>query len=108
MKCIFGVEKSARVLRGLANLSTLRERREELVKKFAVKCSNDPAFEHWFPVRKTGRVTRNAETYLEEQARCDRLKNSPLFYMKRILNGKIGKVYGTRNKSYREDIVAPC
>lgn len=107
LKCIFGPEKSARKLRGLAGLTTLRERREELVLKFATKCANDPAFDHWFPRRVTGRNTRNknTETYLEEKARCDRLKNSPLYYFRRILNGTIGKHYGTRNKNYREDIV---
>ena len=107
LKCIFGPEKSARKLRGLAGITTLRQRREDLVLKFATKCANDPAFEHWFPKRITGRATRNqnAEVFLEEKARCDRLKNSPLYYFRRILNGKTGKLYGTRNKSYREEVV---
>ena len=33
------------------------------------------------------------------------MKNSPVFYFRRILNGKVGKAYGTRNKLYREDVV---
>ena len=106
LKCIFGRELSARRLRGLAGVATLRQRREELVEKFALKCSKDPVFDHWFP-RRTGRPTRNSDTYMEEKARCERLKNSPLFYFRRVLNGKIGKTYGTRNKSYREDVVRP-
>ena len=106
LKCIFGPELSARKLRGLAAIPTLRQRREELVEKFDIKCSNDPAFEHWFP-RRTGRTTRNMDTYLEEQARCERLRNSPLHYFRRILNGKKGKTYGSRNKSYREDVILP-
>ena len=105
LKCIFGPGKSARKLRGLSGLPTLRVRREEIVKKFATKCANDPVFEHWFPRKSTGRVTRNKETYLEEQARCERLKNSPIYYFRRILNGKIGKTYGSRNRMYREDVV---
>ena len=106
LKTIFGVGKSARTLRGEARITTLRERREELVSKFAHKCANDPAFDHWFPKRETTRNTRNknTETYLEEKARCDRLKNSPIFYFRRILNGKVGKEYGKRNRSYREDV----
>ena len=104
LKCIFGPELSARRLRGLAGISTMRERREQLVGKFAHKCANDPAFDHWFP-RRTGRATRNKEVYLESNARCDRLKNSPIYYFRRILNGKVGKSYGVRNKSYREDII---
>ena len=107
LKCIYGTELSARRLRGIAGLPTLRERREEIVKKFAHKCTNDPAFDHWFPRRVVSRNTRNGgnEPFLEERARCDRLKNSPLFYFRRILNGKEGKKYGTRNKQYREDTV---
>ena len=105
MKCIFGPDLSARKLRALSGLITLRERREEIVKKFALKCANDPVFDHWFPRREVARATRNKEVYLEEKARCERLNNSPLFYFRRILNGKVGKSYGTRNKDYREDIV---
>ena len=73
--------------------------------KFAFKCANDPAFEHWFPKKNTGRVTRSKEIYLEEQARSERLKNSPIYYFRRILNGKIGKTYGSRNRMYREDVI---
>ena len=91
LKTIFGSELSARRLRGEANLETLRDRRENIVKKFAIKCSNDPAFSHWFLRRQTTRVARNNELYLEEKARCDRLKNSPIYYLRRILNGKPGK-----------------
>ena len=104
LKCIFGPDLSARKLRGLAGLITLRERREEIVKKFALKCADDPAFEHWFLRREAMRSTRNKEIYLEEKARCEWLKNSPLYYFRRILKRKEGKSYGTRNKAYREDI----
>ena len=105
LKCIYGTELSARRLRGLAGVGTLRERREEMVLKFATKCANDPAFDHWFPRRQTARKTRNADTYLEERARCDRLRNSPLHYFRRVLNGKVGKTYGSRNREYREDVI---
>ena len=100
LKCIYGSDLSVRRrLRGLAGVVTLRERREELARKFAVKCSNDPAFDHWFPKITARRSLRNAqETYREEKARCERLKNSPLFYFRRRLNGKVGKVYGERNR----------
>lgn len=36
-------------------------------------------------------------------AKTDSLKNSPLFYMRRRLNGKPGKEYGERNRTYREN-----
>ena len=81
LKCIFGPELSARRLRGMAGLTTLRERREEIVKKFAFKCSNGPALAHWFPLREVTRTTRNTDVYKEEKPRCERLKNSPLFIL---------------------------
>ena len=107
LKCIFGTESSARTLQGLAEIETLRSRREELTAKFARKCAADPAFDHWFPLkehRSSARI-KSKEIYLEKKARTERMKNSPVYYFRRILNGKVGKTYGTRNKSYREDVV---
>ena len=31
------------------------------------------------------------------------MKDTPLFFMRRRLNGKPGKVYGERNREYREE-----
>ena len=58
LKCVYGTDKSARRLRGLAGIGTLRERREELCRKFANKCVKDPVFEKWFPLRTTRRSGR--------------------------------------------------
>ena len=89
-KCIFGPFKSARKMRRLANLPTLRERRIHLCDKFARKALGNPRFAHWFPLR-AGRVTasrngKKKEAFLEEKARCSRLYNSPIFYFRRRLN----------------------
>ena len=101
LKCIFG-PMSGRKLREKANLPTLRSRREDLCDKFAVKLAANPLFTHWFPQKTTrARGAVKQEKYLEEKARCDRLKNSPLYYFRRRLNGKEGKVYGKRNEEYR-------
>ena len=106
LKCIFGPGMSARKMRGQAGLETLRERRIYLCDKFAKKCSDSPFFHHWFPRKETRASSRiRGEQFLEEKARCQRLMNSPLFYFRRRLNGKEGKIYGQKNKSYREDIV---
>ena len=109
LKCIYGSEKSARRLRGMAGLTTLRDRRESSVMKFAHKCSNDPAFDHWFPRKEVTRTTRHgrSEVFREDKARCERLKNSSVHYFRRILNGKPGKEGGKRNKNYREDVICP-
>ena len=42
------------------------------------------------------------DKYQETFARCDRLRNLPLHYMRRRLNGKAGKEYGERNRCYRD------
>ena len=61
----------------------------------------------WFPLRQTGRSGRLSakpcEKYIEKFARCDRLRDSPLFFFRRRLNGKKGKEYGARYREYRED-----
>ena len=103
LKCIFGPRLSARRLRELAGVSTLRQRRIEHCDKFARKCADSPRFSHWFPPVSGRRSGRNGDEYKEEYARCKRLYNSPLFYMRRRLNGKPGKQYGERNRQYRED-----
>ena len=103
LRCIFGYGKSARSLRGEANIETLRSRRIEQTDKFARKAAADPRFCHWFPLKENRRSATSTEQYEEKFARCDRLKNSPLFYMRRRLNGKEGKQYGERNRAYREN-----
>ena len=103
LRCIYGYGRSARSLRDSANLETLRARRIRLTDNFARKAAGDPRFCHWFPLRVAARNTRSQEKYEEKYAKCDRLKNSPLFYMRRRLNGKEGKTYGERNRIYREN-----
>ena len=90
LKCIFSPKISGRRLRALSGLTTLRERRIQYCDKFAEKCVRNPRFEHWFSERKLslGRQTRSSQKYEEEFARCDRLYYSPVFYMRRRLNGK--------------------
>ena len=105
MKCVFGPFKSARKMRRLAGILSLRERRIHLCDKFVKKALSNPRFQHWFP-QKLGRRTstragKQSEVFLEEKARCKRLFDSPLFYFRRRLNGKAGKTYGKRNEEYR-------
>ena len=102
LKCIYGPGLSGRKMRDMSGLTTLRERRIIHCDNFAVKCARSDRFGHWFP-KNTGRKTRNTDEYLEEFARCDRLYYSPIYYMRRRLNGKPGKTYGLRNAQYRND-----
>ena len=93
--CIFGPGLSARERRERANITTLRKRREELCDKFAQKCLNNPNMQHFFPLKSSRASAKSGvgERYLEKKARCDRLWNSPIFYMHKRLNGKTGKKY---------------
>ena len=105
LKTIFSPELSGRSLRELPGVTTLRRRREKKCDKFASKCLANPLFDHWFPT-KTARASsrhKNQEIFLESKARCQRLKDSPIYYLRRRLNGKPGKEYGTRYAEYRED-----
>ena len=101
LRAIYSYKLSGRKLRELANVDTLRERRIKHCDKFAQKCADSDRFKSWFPL-KTARSARGGEKYVESYARCDRLLNSPLFYMRRRLNGKVGRTYGERNREFRE------
>ena len=101
LKCIYHSYAS---MRKLAGVSTLRQRRIEAADKFASKCAGSDCFARWFPLRQAGRAgVRRGEKYLEEFARCDRLKNTPIFYMRRRMNGKQGRTYGERNRQYQDN-----
>lgn len=107
LRIIFGPKNvGGRRLRALAGVTTLRQRRIEHCDKFATKCAKSTRFEHWFPKKQARRSTRHGdrqELYLETFARCERLRESPLFFFRRRLNGKEGKKYGERYREYRED-----
>ena len=103
LRAILGYGLTATQLRQEASVTTLRERRIRLTDNFANKCLTSDKFKHWFPLSEGRRSGRNSEQYREFFAKSDRLKNSPLFYMRRRLNGKPGKSYGERNKKYREN-----
>ena len=102
LKCIYGPYLSYAEMREKAGVTTLRQRRIAACDKFAEKAAASSRFSGWFPLKQAGRAAgRTREKYKEEYARCNRLKNTPIFYMRRRLNGKEGRGYGERNKKYR-------
>ena len=106
LRCIFGPRISGRRLREMAGVTTLRMRRIGHCDAFAKKCAESRHYAHWFPRRQPARSTRSSgvgEPYLETFARCNRLRDSPLHFFRRRLNGKEGKMYGERYREYRED-----
>ena len=87
-------------MREKAAVTTLRYRRIEASDKFAAKCLGNTRFSHWFPRKQIRSGMRGGEQYLEEHARCNRLRDFPIFFMRRRLNGKEGKSYGKTNAEY--------
>ena len=105
LKIIFGLDIPYATMREKAGVKTLRQRRIDACDAFAAKYLQSENFKKWFPKReiaRSGARNRPGETFVEEFARCDRLRNSPVFFMRRRLNGKPGKTYGERNRKYRD------
>ena len=89
LKNIFGCEHSHRKLLELANIPTLKARREEACLKFARKMSMNKRFESHFRMRKTRSRAAQAEEFFEFPARTNRRYNSPLYFYRRILNESV-------------------
>ena len=87
LKAIYGYEYSYRSLLEMSGLDTLQVRRDKRSDKFVNKCMASGKYRSWFPLRPVGRLTRNQRPYMEFGARTKRLFNSPLYYMRRRLNG---------------------
>ena len=75
LKIIFGPGKGGRTLRGLAGVTTLRERRVAHCDKFATKCAESSRYGGWFPLKNTRRSGRygTCKKFAEKFARCERL-----------------------------------
>ena len=67
-------------------IEPLYKRRERLTMNFAKKAVQSERFSKWFPLKNNPVNLRNCQKYEEFYARTERLKKSPLFYMRRGLN----------------------
>ena len=88
LKAIYGYEHSYRSLLEKTGLTTLQARRDARDLKFAEKCVKNDKFKPWFPLNPIARTTRQPLMYKEAHARTQRLYRSPVFNMRRRLNGK--------------------
>ena len=86
LRIIYGYEHDYEKLLELSNLKTLKERREISFEKFARTTVKNPKYAHWFPKNPAIRSGRNTKIYKEEIANGNRLYNSPIFAMRRLLN----------------------
>ena len=70
----------------ICNLETLKSRRNKLSLSFAIKCTKNENTQDIFPLRKTLVDTRNSEKYIVKKSCTDRLANSAVPFMQRLLN----------------------
>ena len=75
---------------GLAKLGleSLKSRREDLCLNFAKKCVKSDKLQHMFPknIKSHDMSTRKEEKYNVQFANTERLQNSPIIFMQKLLN----------------------
>ena len=89
LRLIYGYNIPYSELLEISTQPALEERRITSIDRFIKSALKNPKYgPRWFPQRSDTRLTRNPIVYLEEQATGNRLYNSPLFSMRRKLNGR--------------------
>ena len=84
---MFGYNKSYDALLAESALETLKDRRAKPLAKFLDKSIKNPDYEDLFPRSLSERSSaRTGKKYQEYFARTQRLYNSPIFTMRRLLN----------------------
>ena len=87
LKTIFGFDKRYNECLSLSGLETLESRRRKLVLKFAMKTAANPLWDEWFPRHDEYCYDlRRRMKYREDFASKDRLRLSPTYAMRRLLN----------------------
>ena len=88
MKVVFGINVSYATVLRETNVEKLSSRRKTLLDKFANKIKNNPRYrDRWLPPARDNQYDiRKKKIFLEEHAKTDRLRNSPLFTIRRLLN----------------------
>ena len=88
VKIIYGIHKRYSEITDKGLIERLDTRREEMFEKFAIRASKNPRFaDIWFPRAEPNHYDlRLQPKYAELHARTNRLLNSPLFRMRKILN----------------------
>ena len=87
LKTIYGWSKSYRVCLQQSGLTTLAKRRCQATLNFAKRNATNPRFPDWFPTNTpTTYNLRVSERYRIDFARHERLRNAPLYHMRRLLN----------------------
>ena len=89
MKIICGRTVSYREVIDKGVVETLRDRRLEATRAFAEKNIEGPFSERWFPRKEAhGYPTRAEKPFLEQRAKTERMRNSPVYFMRRLMNSR--------------------
>ena len=87
LRAIYGRGMSYSQVLQQSGLRSLKDRREEAFRKFAIKTESNERFSAaWLTKNPTDRGLRNTEKYRLTRSKFDRLTNGPLNEMRRILN----------------------
>ena len=88
LRTIVGWDKTYSQALEITGLRTLAERRQNLTRKFAQKTANNERFaDRWFPANHpTEYNLRRRNYYATFHANRDRLRNAPIYLMRRMLN----------------------
>ena len=87
LKMVYGFDVSYSEALRRSGLTTLAERRAEIVRKFVVKVSNNERYDRWFPLLEAAPYNlRTRRRYEEFYARTERMLNNPLNRMRKLLN----------------------
>ena len=87
LKILYGWDTSYEKAFELTGLPLLEERRTQILERFTEKTAANPRFAAWFPEHEPYPYQiRRPKKINEELAKTNRLRNSPIFMMRRILN----------------------
>ena len=101
LKNIYGRKMSYRAMLKKAEITRLSERRQETFDKFAERAAHSDKFRKWFPVyHSRAGNNRKKLLYKEYHARTDRLYFSPLYVMRRRLNGRTKERIRSRARTF--------
>ena len=86
LRIIFGFDKSYTEILIENNMTTMEERRKKMFCNYANKLVKSERFTKWFPENNCSVNLRGKKKYKEVHANTNRLYNSPVFAMRRLLN----------------------
>ena len=90
LKIVYGFDTSYREALALSGLQRLSERRDEIIKKLALRTFENPRYKHWFPLQEVQpHDFKKRNKFMEERSNTERRMRGPIFPLRRILNNEL-------------------